>query len=127
MGRGNNGAKYQAFSEEFAALGVRFELGDALRGATLVVRNTEKRRIALQGLLREILAEGSLHAVEAASVVGKLQFGRALLLGASISMSKTSSVQPNLALSDDLVISRSLMLLLAQLGLLIFQLSPAIT
>ena len=59
-------------------------------------------------------------------LVGKLQFGRAPLLGASISMSKTSSVQPNLALSDDLVISRSLMLLLAQLSLLIFQLSPAI-
>jgi hypothetical protein len=59
-------------------------------------------------------------------MVGKLRFGQAPLLGASIRMSKTSSVQPNLALSDDLVISRSLMLLLAQLGLLIFQLSPAI-
>ena len=66
------------------------------------------------------------HRQASTRLVGKLRFGQAPLLGASINMSKTSSVQPNLALSDDLVISRSLMLLLAQLGLLIFQLSPAI-
>ena len=66
------------------------------------------------------------HRQASTRLVGKLRFGQAPLLGASISMSKTSSVQPNLTLSDDLVISRSLMLLLAQLGLLIFQLSPAI-
>ena len=66
------------------------------------------------------------HRQASTRLVGKLRFGQAPLLGASISMSKTSSVQPNLALSNDLVISRSLMLLLAQLGLLIFQLRPAI-
>ncbi len=74
-------AKDQAFSEEFVALGVNFVLSDALRGASLVVSNTEKRRTTLKKRVKDILEEDSLHPAEAASLVGKLQFASAQAFG----------------------------------------------
>ena len=75
-----DGAKSQAYSEAFSALGVCFELSEMHLGRVLI-SNTEKRIQQLLESVRGFLAKGHMTVAEALKLRGQLQFASGQVMG----------------------------------------------